>query len=328
MTYSLPPAAVTLSIIIPCFNEGHRIDATLDAVEALRLPLAAAGMVGEVVAVDDGSADDTFERLTERAARYGMSLIPLRHAANLGKGAAVRTAREHVTGAVVVFQDADLELDPAEIVYVIAPLLDGRADAVLGSRFLRTGEHRVVNFWHRQGNKILTYVSNMFTGLDLTDMETGFKAFTIRTFRALRLTSDRFGMEPEIVARLAQMRARVYEVPVTYEGRSYLDGKKITWRDGIAAFAHIWRAHRSGRSQPLLQPGGRRTPVGVPAYRAVDDAVPTSGAPRLAGVAKIGASFAEVALADIVAGAHTEPSAKRAIRRSDRARASESGDTM
>ena len=240
-----------LSIIMPCYNEAQRVGRTLDALEQLRVRLAALLVQIEIIAVDDGSRDGTADVLDQRAKSMpGLKVV--RHGVNRGKGAAIRTGRDHVTGQFVVFQDADMELDPADIPRLIAPLLDGRADAVLGSRFARREEHQVRNFWHRLGNSALTTASNIFTGLDLTDMETGYKAFTADAFRIMRMTNDRFGMEPETVARLAQMRARVYEVPISYVGRTYAQGKKITWRDGVAALWHIVRAWGSGGSQPRL----------------------------------------------------------------------------
>lgn len=241
-----------LSVIMPCYNEAKGVGRTLDALDALRARLASQLVELEIVAVDDGSKDGTAERLEERAARMpGLKVV--RHGVNRGKGAAIRTGRDHVTGDYVVFQDADMELDPADIPRLIAPLLDGRADAVLGSRFARREEHMVRNYWHRLGNTALTTMSNVFTGLDLTDMETGYKAFTAEAFRIMRMTSDRFGMEPETVARLSQMRARVYEVPISYVGRTYAEGKKITWRDGMAVFWHILKAWASGGEQPRLE---------------------------------------------------------------------------
>ncbi len=240
-----------LSIIMPCYNEARGVDRTLDALEQLRTRLAAQFVTVEIIAVDDGSKDGTAERLDARAATM-QRLTVVRQPENRGKGAAIRAGREQVRGEFVVFQDADMELDPADIPRLIAPLLDGRADAVLGSRFARREEHQVRNYWHRLGNTALTTMSNVFTGLDLTDMETGYKAFTARAFKVMHMTSDRFGMEPEIVARLAQMRARVYEVPISYTGRTYAEGKKITWRDGVAVFWHILRAWASSGDQPKL----------------------------------------------------------------------------
>jgi glycosyltransferase involved in cell wall biosynthesis len=246
-------SAVTLSVLIPCYNEAATIDRTLDAVFALGQRLARDGIALEVVTVDDASRDGTFERLREYASTNGAMRIT-RHEVNKGKGAAIQTARELATGDIAVIQDADLEYDPADIPRLITPIIDGHADAVVGTRFSGGGPHRVLYFWHRLGNLGLTILSNMFTNLNLTDMEVGYKAFTMRCFRQMHLTNPRFGIEPEIVARLSQMGARVYEVPISYHGRTYAEGKKITWRDGIAAFFHIVRAHLSSSRQPRLIP--------------------------------------------------------------------------
>ncbi len=249
--------STTLSILIPCYNESATIDRTLDAVLALGAHVRESGIAIEIVAVDDASRDGTWERLTARAASMNGALAPAtmriaRHEVNRGKGAAIQTARSHATGSIVVIQDADLEYDPMEIPRLIAPILNGSADAVVGTRFGGAGAHRVLYFWHRMGNGGLTFLSNMFTNLNLTDMEVGYKAFTMSCFRIMHLTNPRFGIEPEIVARLAQMGARTYEVPISYHGRTYAEGKKITWRDGVAAFFHILRAHLSGSRQPQL----------------------------------------------------------------------------
>ncbi|HEY9449835.1 MAG TPA: glycosyltransferase family 2 protein [Gemmatimonadaceae bacterium] len=242
----------TLSVVIPCYNEIATIDRTLDAVLALRERLANLGLSLQIVAVDDASSDQTFDRLTLRARDLGGAIVIARHKVNRGKGAAIQTARTHATGDIVVIQDADLEYDPVDILTVIAPIVDGSADAVMGSRFAGGGAHRVLYFWHSLGNMGLTVMSNMFTNLNLTDMEVGYKAFTMRVFRNMHLTTQRFGIEPEMVARLAQMGARVYEVPISYHGRTYEEGKKITWRDGVAAFFHILRARLTASAQQKL----------------------------------------------------------------------------
>jgi glycosyltransferase involved in cell wall biosynthesis len=247
----------TISILIPCYNEVATIDRTLDAVLGLRGCLAAMGLALQIVAVDDASSDQTFDRLTLRARDLGGVMVVARHPVNRGKGSAIQTARAHATGDIVVIQDADLEYDPEDIPAVIAPIVDGVADAVMGSRFAGGGAHRVLYFWHSLGNKWLTIMSNMFTNLNLTDMEVGYKAFSMSAFRLMHLTNPRFGIEPEIVARLAQMGARVYEVPISYHGRTYEEGKKITWRDGVAAFFHILRARLSASAQPRLVPAGQ-----------------------------------------------------------------------
>ena len=249
----MPPRRFsTLSVLIPCYNESTTIDRTLNAVLQLGDALAPSGLALQIVAVDDASRDGTFDRLSARAGESGGVIVVARHPENRGKGAAIQTAREHATGDMVIIQDADLEYNPSDIPAMIAPILDGRADAVLGSRFAGGGAHRVLYFWHSLGNRGLTILSNMFTNLNLTDMEVGYKAFTMDAFRIMRLTNPRFGLEPEIVARLSQMGARVYEVPISYHGRTYAEGKKITWRDGIAALLHIVRAHSSGALQPRL----------------------------------------------------------------------------
>jgi glycosyltransferase involved in cell wall biosynthesis len=246
--------SATLSVLIPCYNEAATIDRTIDAVAALGARLAPNGITLQVVAVDDCSRDGTFERLARRAESAHGQLIVARHEVNRGKGAAIQTARTHATGDVVVIQDADLEYDPTDIPALIAPILDGHADAVCGTRFGGAGAHRVLYFYHRVGNGALTFLSNLFTNLNLTDMEVGYKAFTRDAFRIMHLTRERFGIEPEIVARLSQMGARIYEVPISYHGRTYAEGKKITWRDGVAAFWHILNARwTAGRQVRLVR---------------------------------------------------------------------------
>jgi len=241
-----------VSVLIPCYNEVATIDRTIDAVLAIRGRLSDMGLAIQIVAVDDASSDQTYDRLALRARDLAGSMVVARHPVNRGKGCAIQTARAHATGDIAIIQDADLEYDPEDIPAVIAPIVDGVADAVMGSRFAGGGAHRVLYFWHSLGNKWLTIMSNMFTNLNLTDMEVGYKAFTMPAFRLMHLTNARFGIEPEIVARLAQMGARVYEVPISYHGRTYAEGKKITWRDGVAAFFHIVRARLTASAQPLL----------------------------------------------------------------------------
>lgn len=242
-----------LCIILPCFNEARTIERVVRELDALEAPLSALGVRTLIVAIDDCSTDGTWQVLQTLTAERPGRMEAFRHERNCGKGAAIRTARTYARGDFVIFQDADLEYDPLDIPRLLPPLLDGRADAVLGSRFAVREQHEVRNFWHRVGNNVLTLFSNVFTGLDLSDMETGYKAFRMDVFRQLHLTTDRFGMEPEIVGRLGQMQARVYEIPISYHRRWYAEGKKITWRDGVAAFGHILRTRFSGRHQPPLR---------------------------------------------------------------------------
>ncbi|MBX9927871.1 MAG: glycosyltransferase family 2 protein [Gemmatimonadaceae bacterium] len=228
----MDPATLVLSVLIPVYNERHTVETILDAVHAV-------GVRKQVICVDDRSTDGTWEIL-QRAQAAGRIDLLLRHEVNRGKGAAIRTALAASTGDVVIVQDADLEYDPTDWPTLLEPLIDGRADAVFGSRFLG-GPHRVLYYWHSVGNFVLTTLSNMFTNLNLTDMETCYKAIRGEVARSLRLTSDRFGFEPEVTARLAQAKARIFEVPISYSGRTYAEGKKIGWRDGVAAFGHIVR---------------------------------------------------------------------------------------
>ena len=223
---------VVVSVLVPAYNEGPTVARVFERLAAVPLTL-------EVVAVNDGSSDDTGRQLDALAARGRIQRV-IHHPENRGKGAAIRTAIAAATGDVMVVQDADLEYDPGEFPRLIGPILDGRADAVYGSRFLG-GPHRVLFFWHSVGNTVLTLLSNMLTDLNLTDMETCYKMVRADLMKRLPLTSDRFGFEPEVTARLAQAKARIYEMPISYSGRTYAEGKKISWRDGVAALWHILR---------------------------------------------------------------------------------------
>ncbi len=219
--------AKTLSILIPVFNEKDTLLTLLARVEAVPLRVAK-----QIILVDDGSTDGTRELLKGLGNRATVVL----HEVNRGKGAALRTALTHATGDLVLIQDADLEYDPADYPQLLAPLLDGRADVVYGSRFLG-GTHRVLFFWHYFGNMLFTFLTNILYDINLTDMGTCYKAFLTPTLKAIPLESERFGIEAEISAKICKRRLRIYEVPISYSGRTYAEGKKITWKDG---FSYLW----------------------------------------------------------------------------------------
>jgi glycosyltransferase involved in cell wall biosynthesis len=215
-------------VVIPCYNEVATIASLIERVR--RAPVASK----QIIVVDDGSSDGT------RALLQGLQaddLTVLLHERNRGKGAALATGFAAARGEICIVQDADLEYDPAEYPLVIGPIVQGKADVVFGSRFQGAAPHRVVYFWHRLGNGFLTLLSNMFTDLNLTDMETCYKAFRTEIIQAIRIREQRFGFEPEITAKLARRRCRIYEVGISYYGRTYDEGKKIGWRDGVRA---IW----------------------------------------------------------------------------------------
>ena len=221
-----------LSVLIPVYNEE---DTVAEIVERVR----ATPYRTEIICVNDCSTDGTADVLAKLLAEGRVTRV-INLPVNRGKGAAIRTAIAASTGDVVIVQDADLEYSPADWPALFEPLIQGRADAVFGSRFLG-GTHRVLYYWHSVGNGLLTMLSNMFSNLNLTDMECCYKAVRGELARSLPLKSERFGFEPEITARLSRAHARIYEVPVSYSGRTYQEGKKITWRDGVAALIHIVR---------------------------------------------------------------------------------------
>jgi glycosyltransferase involved in cell wall biosynthesis len=235
---------VRLSVVMPVYNEAPTVEVSIRRLRAVPLNI-------ELVCVDDGSKDGTPEVL-KRLKDAGQIDQLILQGVNRGKGNAVRTGIQAATGAVIVIQDADLEYDPADLPALLGPIVDGRADAVFGSRFLG-GPHRVLYFWHSVGNGVLTLISNMFTDLNLTDMETCYKMARADLLKSLPLRTDRFGIEPELTARLAQSRARIYEVPISYDGRTYAEGKKIGWKDGVAAFWHIFRANKLEPRAPLYK---------------------------------------------------------------------------
>ena len=220
-----------LAVIMPAYNEGKTIDSILEMV--LRQPA-----VAELIVVDDCSSDNTLEKLNEWAARDSRIKV-LHHQKNMGKGSALHTGIQSATAEIVIIQDADLEYDPAEYPKVLSPILSGKADVVFGSRFIGSEEHRVLYFWHSVGNRFLTLLSNMFTNLNLTDMETCYKAFRREVIQRIRIEENRFGFEPEITAKVAAMGVKVYEVAISYNGRTYAEGKKIGWKDGFSAIRCI-----------------------------------------------------------------------------------------
>jgi len=232
---------LVLSVIVPAYNEAATIETLLRLVREVPLKL-------EVIAVNDASTDGTGDTL-DRLLAAGLVDRVIHHEVNRGKGAAFRTGIAAATGQVIVAQDADLEYDPRELPKLLEPIRTGQADAVFGSRF-QGGPRRVLFFWHAVGNRFLTLLSNMFTNLNLSDMETCYKMVRADLLKSLSLVTNRFGIEVELTARLAQARARIWELPITYSGRTYAEGKKITWRDGMAALWYILRFNLFARWQP------------------------------------------------------------------------------
>ncbi len=220
-----------LSVVVPVYNEESTINNIISII--LKTPYKK-----EIIVVDDGSCDGTREQLRNIVQPEVKIIL---HEKNMGKGAAIQTGLKNITGDIVIIQDADLEYDPSEYPTLLKPILSGKADVVFGSRFAGHGAHRVLYFWHYAGNRFLTLLSNIFTDLNLTDMETCYKVFTAEALRGIEIKEKRFGFEPEITAKIAKKRLRIYEVPISYYGRTYEEGKKINWKDGVWALLCILR---------------------------------------------------------------------------------------
>ena len=229
-----------LSVLVPVYNEERTLEEVVRRVCDFQIPK-------EIILVDDGSEDQSrtiLTRLQEENARANDPLNQIKvffQPVNQGKGAALKTALSHVTGDIVLVQDADLEYDPKDYPSLLAPIQAGQADVVYGTRFYGGGAHRVLFFWHYMGNLALTLISNMLTNLNLSDMEVGYKVFRAEAVKGINLKSNRFGFEPEITVKLAKKHCRFYEVPISYHGRTYEEGKKITWKDGVAALYYLIR---------------------------------------------------------------------------------------
>ncbi|MBI4969606.1 MAG: glycosyltransferase family 2 protein [Rhodospirillales bacterium] len=228
----------TLSIVVPCYNEAATLETLVGRVMAAEI----GGLAREVLIVDDGSKDDSVA-IARRLAERHPEIRSIVHSHNQGKGAALRTGFAQASGDIVLVQDADLEYNPAEYPRLLKPILDGRADVVFGSRFRSADEMRILYFWHSMGNKVLTLASNMLTDMNLTDMETCYKVFTRDVIKRVTIVENRFGFEPEITAKIAKLdpRPRLYEVGISYSGRTYKEGKKIGWKDGVRALWCILR---------------------------------------------------------------------------------------
>ena len=234
-----------LSVIIPCFNESATIIEILNRVRNCQISLEL-----EVIVIDDFSTDGTREILQNELGKL-VDVLHLQQKNN-GKGAAIREGFKLATGEIVLIQDADLEYDPSEYKNLIQPILDGKADVVFGSRFLSSGPRRVLYFWHKVGNTLLTFMSNVFTNLDLTDMETCYKVFKKDVVNRIHLKENRFGLEPELTAKIAKLNIRIYEVGISYYGRTYAEGKKIGWKDGFRALYCIVKYNLSRNNKSSL----------------------------------------------------------------------------
>ena len=232
-----------LSVVVPAYNEEATLRQVIQRVNAVPIDK-------EIIVVNDGSADNTAQIMSELATEV-KTVRPINHHKNQGKGAALRTGFKAARGKYVIVQDADLEYSPEEFPRILQPLLDGKADVVYGSRFVGSDAHRVLYFWHSVGNKLLTLMSNVLTDVNLTDMETCYKAFKREVIQSIEIEEDRFGFEPEITAKVAHMGCRIYEVGISYSGRSYAEGKKIGWKDGVRAVYCIAKYNMRGSTKNL-----------------------------------------------------------------------------
>ena len=224
-----------LSVIIPCYNEIHTVEKILNKIKKLSINKI------EIILVDDFSNDGTREKIHNKIKNKNLADKILYHDINLGKGAAIRTGIKAATGDIIIIQDADLEYDPIEYRKLIKPIMDKKADVVYGSRFLGNGEHRVLYFWHSVANAILTTLSNIFTNINLTDMETCYKVFKADIIKNIEIEENRFGFEPEITAKISKLKCKIYEVGISYHGRTYDEGKKIRWQDAFKAIYCIFK---------------------------------------------------------------------------------------
>ena len=244
---SARPGWVRLSIVVPCYNEARTLRTCLKRTLAIQDE----GLLLEIIVVDDASTDDSLAIARDVASQHSEVTV-LRHEINQGKGAALRTGIRKATGDIVAIQDADLEYDPRDLKRMIVPIREDSADVVLGTRFTLSGAHRVLYFWHYLGNRFLTLLSNMLTDLNLTDMECCYKVFRREVIQSIRIQESRFGIEPELVAKVAQMRLRIYEMGISYAGRTYEEGKKIGIRDGFRALYCIIR-YNAFKAPPIFQ---------------------------------------------------------------------------